>query len=49
MKDPGNSNNKIYISGLPPNVKDMDLVNHFGMLGQVKRYKPKGFRGFKDQ
>ncbi len=47
MKQPESSNNKIYITGLPPNVKAEDLQSVFGLLGTVARKKQK--RGYPDQ
>ena len=47
MKEPESSNNKIYITGLPPNVTAEELQEQFGMLGVVARKKQK--RGYPDQ
>mmetsp|Transcript_32264 Transcript_32264/g.41465 ORF Transcript_32264/g.41465 Transcript_32264/m.41465 type:complete len:272 (-) Transcript_32264:217-1032(-) len=41
------TNNKIYITGLPPNVKAEELQEKFGMIGVVARKKQK--RGYPDQ
>lgn len=41
------TNNKIYITGLPPNVTAEELQEKFGMIGVVARKKQK--RGYPDQ
>ena len=40
-------NNRIYITGLPPDVTEDELATYFGQLGTVMRKKQK--RGFPDQ
>mmetsp|Transcript_16100 Transcript_16100/g.18829 ORF Transcript_16100/g.18829 Transcript_16100/m.18829 type:complete len:163 (-) Transcript_16100:12-500(-) len=47
MKDAGNFNNRIYITGLPPDITEEDLAAHFGPLGKIAKKKQR--RGYPDQ
>lgn len=40
---------KIYITHLPANTKEQDLIDLFGAVGKIAKEKPKVGRGFEDQ